>query len=93
MLSPFNYVNSLFFGLPDTRLDKLQMVQNNTVRLIWRRMKRDHVTRLLKYLHTTYKHIKNKILLPTNKSFSGEATYHISNVLHPSVLTKPLRSA
>ena len=51
VLSRIDYCNSLFVGLPDTELSRLQIVQNNAARMIFRRSKRHNVSPLLQQLH------------------------------------------
>jgi len=46
-----DYCNSLFYGLKDTLLQKLQSVQNATARLISGKRRRDHITPVLRELH------------------------------------------
>ena len=60
-----------------------------------RKRKRDHVTPLLKHLHwlPVKKPIEYKILVLTYKSLIGEAPSYISEMFHPYVPTRPLRSA
>jgi hypothetical protein len=51
VLSRLDYCNSLYGGLPDNETVRLQVVQNNAARLIFRRSKRESVTSLLIQLH------------------------------------------
>jgi hypothetical protein len=51
VLSRIDYCNVLYAGLPDTEISRLQNVQNNAARMIFRQSKRQHVTPLLIRLH------------------------------------------
>ena len=51
ILSKLDYVNSLLYGISEGLLDKLQRIQNNAARLVYRKNKFDHVTPLMKELH------------------------------------------
>ena len=51
ILSKLDYVNSLLYGMSEGLLDKLQRIQNNAARLVYRKKKFDHVTPLMKELH------------------------------------------
>ena len=51
VLSKMDYCNSLFFGLPNNLLNKLQRVQNCADKICLRKRKFDHITPLLKALH------------------------------------------
>ena len=51
ILSRLDYVNSLLVGAPEGMLDKLQAVQNNAARVIYRKSGRDHITPVLRQLH------------------------------------------
>ena len=44
VLSRLNYCNSLLFGCPQYLLNKLQKVQNNAARLVWRVSAMDHIS-------------------------------------------------
>jgi hypothetical protein len=51
VLSRLDYCNSLFVGLPETELSRLQAVMNNAARMIFRRSKRHHISPMLIQLH------------------------------------------
>lgn len=51
ILSRIDYCNSLFVGLPDTELSRMQVVQNNAARLVCQKSKRHSITPLLIQLH------------------------------------------
>ena len=47
VLSKMDYCNSLYAGLPDEIIGRIQKVQNNAARVIFKKRKRDHVTPLM----------------------------------------------
>ena len=51
VISRLDYGNALLYGLPQTTLRRLQLVQNSAARLITRTKRRDHITPVLKDLH------------------------------------------
>lgn len=51
ILSRLDYCNSVFAGLPQVGLQKLQLIQNRAARLILKEPKRAHVTPMLRRLH------------------------------------------
>lgn len=51
VISRLDYCNSLFFGISEQKLDKLQKIQNHAARLVKRSSKKESVTPLLKELH------------------------------------------
>ena len=51
VISRLDYCNSVFIGPPADQIARLQRVQNNAARLVLKKIRRDHVTPLLKELH------------------------------------------
>ena len=51
VLSRLDYCNSLFAGLSNDKITKLQHIQNNAARLVLKQPKRYHISPLLKVLH------------------------------------------
>ena len=51
MTSRLDYCNSLLAALPETKICKLQQIQNNAARLVKKVPKREHITPVLKELH------------------------------------------
>ena len=49
--SRLEYCNAIFTGVADEQITRIQKIQNNATRLIFKKSKRDHVTPLLKELH------------------------------------------
>ena len=48
VISKLDYCNSLYFGISEQKLDKLQRIQNHAARLVKKVPKRESVTPLLK---------------------------------------------
>ena len=65
--SNLDYCNSLLYGLPSSKLKRLQRIQNTAARIIMRTRKYDHITPVLKQLHwlPISQRIEFKILLLT----------------------------
>ena len=51
VLSRLDYCNSLFAGLSNDKITKLQRIQNTAARLVLKQPKRHHISPLLKDLH------------------------------------------
>ena len=77
--SRIDYCNSLFTGLPDVLLRKLQSVLNASARLISGTRKYDHVTYVLKELHwlPIKQRVKFKLLLTVFKCINGLAPLYL----------------
>ena len=89
-----NYGNSLFYGLPEYLLDRLQRVQNSAVRLVVCTSRYVSATRVLKALHwlaVRYR-IEFKIAALTYRCIYGLATSYLAELVTPYVPSRELRS-
>ncbi len=75
ILSRLDYCNSLYFGISQTALSHLQLVQNAAARLLSGVKKREHITPILRSLHwlPVCFRVDLKILLLVYKSLNGLA--------------------
>ena len=80
-----DFCNSLFYGLNNSCINKLQKVQNAAVRLITKKRKRESVSEALRELHwlRVEERIWYKILLITYKCISGIAPMCLRELLLP----------
>ena len=87
--------NSLLYGLPDTLLAKLQLVQNTAARIVSRTRPCDHITPVLQKLHwlPVKQRVSFKILTLTHKAIHGLAPEYISELLHHYQPQRTLRSS
>ncbi len=90
-----DYRNSLFTCLSKSSLDCLQMVQNAAARLSTRSSEMTHITPILSSLHwlPIKFRIHFKVLVFTYRALHGQAPAYISDLLHPYVTSRSLRSS
>jgi len=83
VLSRLDYGNALLAGSYEYLLDKLQKVQNNAARLIFKSSKKNHVTPLLRSLHwlPVRSRIKYKLSCISFSYFSGTGPSYLSEML------------
>ena len=89
--SRLDYCNATFTGVADEQIVCIQKIQNNTTRLVLKKMKRDHVTPLLKELHwlPVINRIQYKLAMLTFCHFNGTLPPYLSSSL---CTCQPLRS-
>ena len=95
VLSRLDYCNSLLAGCPKYLLSKLQNVQNNAVRLIFRTTRSVHVTPMLHSLHwlPIEQRIEYKLSLLCFKIISHQAPIYLLELLHLYTPSRQLRSS
>ena len=95
VLSRLDYCNSLLSGCPKYLLSKLQKVQNNAARLIFRTTRSAHVTPMLHSLHwlPIEQMIEYKLSLLYFKIISHQAPIYLSELLHLYTPSQQLRSS
>ena len=93
--SNLDYCNSLFYGMPQYLLDKLQRIQNAAARVVNLVPKFEHITPVMVELHwlpVKYR-IMYKILLLVFKCLSGEAPTYLQEMIKWHVPRRTLRSS
>ena len=75
VISRLDYANSALYGVTDYLLKKLQLAQNNAVRLVRRSKKYDHISPVLKDLHwlPVKSRITFKVLSIVHSAMHGDA--------------------
>ena len=84
VLSRLDYCNSIYFGLPQNLISRLQKIQNAAARMITLTPRRSHITPILKSLHwlPVSERIKFRCLLTVWKALHGQAPVYLSELLH-----------
>ncbi len=94
MTSRLDYCNALLGGCPASSINKLQIVQNASARVLTRSRKYYHITPILQFLHwLPIKFcISYKIVLLTYKALNDLAPAYLTNLLSRYNPTRSLRS-
>ena len=95
VLCELDHSNSLLADASKYQLDKLQKVQNNAARLIFRSSRREHCTPLLKCLHwlPVHSRIQYKISSISFNTVTGAGPEYMSDILHIYRPSRQLRSS
>jgi len=91
-----DYCNSLFYNLPDTTLNRLQLVQNSLARVVIPSIRRcHHITPTLIKLHwlPVKQRINFKIAILTYKTLQNRQPSYLFNLIHPYSPSRSLRSS
>jgi hypothetical protein len=92
--SKLDYCNSLYFGIPQSNIAKLQRIQNSLARAITSTSKRQHISPVLKELHwlPVKQRIEFKISLLTFKTLQNHQPTYLYEMLTPPTHTISTRS-
>ena len=95
VLSRLDYCNSLLSGITKDQLTRLQRVQNNAAKLIFKKKRRDHVTPLLKKLHwlPIENRIDYKLATLVYRHFDSSLPSYLSSKLTAYTPARSLRSS
>ena len=95
VMSRLDYGNAMLYGLPETQLRKLQMIQNSAARLITGTRRQDHVTPILFSLHWLpfRQRMELKLLLLVFHAVHHLCPVYLSSLVIPYTPTRTLRSA
>ena len=82
--SPLDYCYSLYLGLSQSSLTRLQMVQNAAARMLTGTNKFEHITPVLASLHWLPVHfrIQFKTLLIVFEALNGQAPSYMTDLIH-----------
>ena len=94
-ISHLDYVNALYYGLPNKTISHLQIVQSMCAKLTLRKSKYDSTTDALSQLHwLPIKHRVNfKIATITHKCIYGTAPQYLNDLLIPAPNPRSLKSS
>ena len=83
VISHVDYCNSLFVGLPDYQLYRIQRILNGAARLIYKLPKYFHITDTLKSLHwlPIKQRIEYKLILQVYKCINGLAPSYLCDLI------------
>ena len=95
VLSRLDYCNSIYVGLPQTSLYKLQLAQNCAARMITNTPRHDHITPVLQQLNwlIIQKRCQLKILVLTFKVLHNNSPQYICELLQWYTPSRAHRSA
>ena len=90
-----DYCNSLLYGLSDSKIQRLQKIQNIAARILTRSPKTCHITPVLKDLHwlPIKSRILFKLLLFMFKAYHQTTPTYITNLITPYNPIRSLRSS
>ena len=95
VMSRLDYCNAVLYGLPDSQLQRLQLVQNAAAQLVTGTHRREHITPVLFALHwlPIRQRIQLKLLLLVYRCTHQLAPAYLTDLVVPYVPARSLRSA